>query len=92
MNIDEELHIEWAYGICSKRRFVTRKGGSRVKAEPRPILFKMAHWKEIEKMVKKARETKPVNVNFLEDFSQRTFDKRSSFIPKLEEARRVGIL
>ena len=41
-------------------------------------------------MIKKARETKPANVKFLADFSQRTLDKRSSLIPKLEEARKIG--
>ena len=90
LNMDEELHVERAHGIGSKRQFVTRRDGSRVKAGPRPIAVKMTNWKQKEKVIKKAREIKPANVKFLEDFSQRTLDKRSSLIPKLEEARRVG--
>ena len=82
--------MERAHRIGSKRQFVSRKDGSSGKAGPRPIVVKMANWKQKEKVLKKAREIKPANVKFLEDFNQRTLDKRSSLIPKLEEARRVG--
>ena len=90
MNIDEELHVERAHRVGSKRQFVTPRDGTRVKAGPRPIVVKMIKWKQKEKVIKKAREIKPANVKFLEDFNQRTLDKRSGLIPKLEEARRVG--
>ena len=64
--------------------------GTKVKSWPRPIVAKFLSWKDKEKVIKAARTIKPKEVQFLEDVSQRTLDRRREIIPKLIEARKNG--
>ena len=64
--------------------------GTTVKVRPRPIIAKFLSWKDKEKIVKAARKIKPKQVQFLEDFSQRTLDKRKAMVPELIAARKSG--
>ena len=47
-------------------------------------------WKQKEKVIKAARAIKLSDVMFLEDYSQRTLERRQMQIPKLIDARKRG--
>ena len=85
------MAIERAHRV-GRRHAPTRHllNGTKVKSRPRPIVVKFLLWKDKEKVIKAARTIKPKEVQFLEDFSQRTLDRRREIIPKLIEARKNG--
>ena len=58
--------------------------------EPRPIVANIKSWKTKERILKTAREKRPKTVKFLNDFSQRTLQKRREQIPKMLEERKKG--
>ena len=49
-------------------------------------------WKQKKKVIKAARAIKPTNIMFLEDYSQRTLERRRMQILKLIDARKCGKL
>ena len=53
-------------------------------------MAKFLSWKDKERVLRSARSIKPDGVQFLEDFSKRTFDKRKEKIPELIAARESG--
>ena len=63
-----------------------------MKAIPRPIIAKIKNWKQKESIIKAAKLIRPDGIKFIEDFSQRTLDKRNALVPKLKEAREAGKL
>lgn len=69
---------------------VNRKQGGSFNNEPRPIVAKIANWKDKEIILKRARELKPRGVKFLPDLSSRTIQKRKEKVPDLLAARKAG--
>ena len=92
LQIEEKIEVERAHRVGQKREFFTRPDGSKVKARPRPIIAKIKNWKQKESIIKAARSIRPDGIKFIEDFSQRTLDKRNALVPKLKEAREAGKL
>ena len=82
MECGDNVIIERAH-LVGKRHAPIRHLPDRttVKVRPRPIIAKFLSWKDKEKIVKAARKIKPKQVQFLEDFSQRTLDKRKAMVP-----------
>ena len=64
--------------------------GTKVKSHPRPIVAKFLNWKDKEKVLRAARLLKPDDIQFLEDFSKKTSDKRKAKIPELIAAHKSG--
>ena len=91
MECGDDVIIERAHRV-GKRHAPIRHlpDGTTVKVRPRPIIAKFLSWKDKEKIVKAARKIKPKQVQFLEDFSQRTLDKRKAMVPELTAARKSG--
>ena len=54
---------------------------------PRPIVAKIQSWKTKERIIREARIKRPKGVQFLNDFSKRTLERRASHIPEMLEAR-----
>eukprot|EP00112_Aurelia_sp_Birch-Aquarium-sp1_P013670 Seg2911.2 transcript_id=Seg2911.2/GoldUCD/mRNA.D3Y31 product="hypothetical protein" protein_id=Seg2911.2/GoldUCD/D3Y31 len=73
-----------------RRQSFTRRGGSRVKTNPRSIVAKFEVWKHKEKVTNAAEKIRPDGVKFLDDFSKRTLDKRFAQQPELLDARKKG--
>ena len=48
-----------------------------VKSRPRPSVAKFLSWKGREKVLLAARSLKPDDVQFVEDFSKRTLEKKN---------------
>ena len=86
----EDLNIERAHRVGQKRQFFTRTDGSRVKANPRPIVAKFKDWKQKEKVTNAAKKLRPDGVKFLDEFSKRTLNKRFAQQPVLLNARKEG--
>ena len=64
--------------------------GTKVKSRPRSIVAKCLSWKDKDQVLRSARSIKPDGVQFLEDFSKRTLDKRKEKIPELIAACKSG--
>ena len=90
LSITEDLEIERAHRVGRLKEYHTRADGSKVKARPRPIIVKFLSWKQTERVVRKAREGKPPEVEFLVDLSQRSLKRRQDVVLRLLEARRNG--
>ena len=94
LHIDEDLKVERAHRVGRPRYAKRSHDGSKVKDEPqpRPIVARFESWKQKEKVIKAARAIKPTNIMFLDDYSQRTLERRRMQIPKLIDARKRGKL
>ncbi len=94
LHIEEDLQIERAHRVGSKRQESTyvRRDGSVAPSKPRPIVAKLKSYKDRERILSAAKSIRPPDMKFLEDFSQRTLNKRNSLTPKLLEARQKGKL
>ena len=57
------------------------------KTMPRPIVAKIQSWKTKERIIREARIKRPKGVQFLNDFSKHTLERRASHIPEMLEAR-----
>ena len=95
LNIKKEecqcMMIEWAHQVGKQHApFHHLANGTKVKSHPRPIVVKFLNWKDKEKVLRAARLLKPNDVQFLEDFSKRTLDKRKAKIQELIAARKSG--
>ena len=95
LNIKKEegqcMMIERAHRVGKRHApFRHLADGTKVKSHPRPIVVKFHNWKDKEKVLRAARLLKPDDVQFLEDFSKRTLDKRKAKIPELIAARKSG--
>ena len=72
------------------------KKGHRIHVEsastpiPRPIIAKIKSLKGKENILRIAQRKKPKNVLFLNDFLQRTLEKRAENIPRMLEERKKG--
>ena len=87
----ESMVIERAHRVGKCRDpFHHLADGTKVKSRPRPIVAKFLSWKDKERVLRSARSIKPDGVQFLEDFSKRTLDKRKEKIPELIAARKSG--
>ena len=84
LQIEEEMEIERAHRVGQKREFFTRTDGLKVKARPRPIIAKIKNWKQKESFIKAARSMHPDGIKFIEEFSQRTLDKRNALVSTLK--------
>ena len=97
LGIPDEVAIERAHRVRKKvqpRPQSKKEHGSHVESastpRPRPIIAKIQSWKVKENILKIARKKKPKNVLFLNDFSQRTLEKRAENIPRMLEERKKG--
>eukprot|EP00794_Sanderia_malayensis_P016311 gene16311-17955_t len=54
LKIPEDLEIELAHRVGHKRQFFTRRDGTKVKANLRPIVAKFKNWKQKEKVTNAA--------------------------------------
>ena len=97
LRIQDEVVIERAHRVGKKaqpRPQSKKEHGSHVESastpRPRPIIAKIQSWKVKENILRIARKKKPKNVLFLNDFSQRTLEKRAENIPKMLEERKKG--
>ena len=66
------------------------ENGSRVASRPRPIVARFAFWKQKDQVVRAARESRPKDIQFLEDYSKKTPEKRRELIPELIAERKKG--
>ena len=105
LGITEEVVIERAHrvGRKIKNRAHNRHVGSasasgddssaspnQRETMPRPIVAKIQSWKTKERIIREARIKRPKGVQFLNDFSKRTLERRASHIPEMLEAREQG--
>ena len=89
LKIEVDLNIERAHRVGKLRPQPShRHDGSNVKIRPRPIIVRFQSWKDKEMVVKKARQLKPEIIQFYEDYSKRTLDRRKEKIPELIQARK----
>ena len=85
--LSEDFEIERCHRVSRKKTWQSQPGKP---DGPRPIVAKMARWKDKELILKKAREIKPDGTRFLADLSRRTMQKREEQVPELLAARRMG--
>ena len=91
LGIKTELIIERAHRVGRKRPHPRNlENGSKITSKPRPIVAQFAFWKQKDQVVQAARESKPKDVQFLEDYSKKTLEKRKELIPKLIAERKKG--
>ena len=91
LKIEVDLNIERAHRVGKLRPQPShRHDGSKVKIRPRPIIVRFQSWKDKEMVVKKARQLKPESIQFYEDYSKRTLDRRKEKIHELIQARKRG--
>ena len=95
LNIKKEecqsMTIERAHRVGKQHTpFRHLADGTKVKSRARPIVAKFLNWKDKEKVLREARLLKPDDIQFLEDFSKRTLDKRKAKIPELIAAHKSG--
>ena len=92
LNIQDDLSIERAHRAhrahhCSPFRHID---GAKVPSKPRPIVVRFLSWKEKERVVRAARRIKPDGLDFFEDFSKKTLERRREKIPELIRKRKEG--
>ena len=87
LNFQEDFEIERCHRV--NRRSNSLKQFGRPDG-PRPIVAKLAKWKDKERILKRAREIKPDGVRFLMDLSWRTMMKREDKVPEMLAARKQG--
>ena len=68
--------------------FEIMEDGSRKKILPRPVIARLACWKQKEAILKAAREVKPKEIRFFQDLSAKTLQRRTDQIPKLIAERK----
>ena len=85
-----EVNIDHAHRVGKPRPQFCHVEGSKIKSDPRPIIVRFQQWKEKERVVKAARQIRPMGLKFFEDFSQRTLQRRKERIPDLIKARKQG--
>ena len=97
LGIQDEITIERAHRIGEKvktrpphGRHLESASHSKEAPPPRPIVAKIQSWKVKENILKIARMKKPKDVQFRNDFSKITLEKRAEKIPKMLEERRKG--
>ena len=91
VELEGEHAIERAHRVGKPRPlFCCKKDGGRVKNPSRPIVAKFSTWKQKEAILIAARRTKPKDVQFYQDLSARTLEKRSEKIPQLIGMRKEG--
>ena len=91
VELEGEHAIERAHLVEKPRPlFGYKKDGGRVKNPPRPIVAKFSTWKQKEAILRAARRIKPRDVQFYQDLSARTLEKRSEKIPQLTAMRKEG--
>ena len=91
LGIKTELIIERAHRVGRKRPHPRHlENGSKITSKPRPIVARFAFWKQKDQVVRAARESKPKDVQFLEDYSKKTLEKRRELIPELIAERKKG--
>ena len=98
LGIQDEVEIERAHRVGKKVRPCPQsknEHGSHVESastpRPRPIIAKILSWKVKENVLRIARKKKPKNVLFLNDFSQRTLEKRAETFRKCWKEERKGM-
>ena len=87
LELSEDFEIERCHRVSRRKTWQSQPGKP---DGPRPVIAKMAKWKDKELILKKAREIKPDGVKFLADLSRRTLQKREEQVPELLAARRMG--
>ena len=87
LNLADDFEIERCHRVKHKSENNARYGQP---IGPRPIVAKMARWKDKEKIIKKAREVKLQGIRFVPDLSNRTLQKRKEQVPELLAAREAG--
>ena len=95
LNINKEecqsTMVERAHQVGKRHTpFCHLANGTKVKSCPRPIVAKFLSWKDKEKVLRVTRSLKPDDVQYLEDFSKRTLDKRKHKILELIAAHKSG--
>ena len=97
LGIQDEVATERAHRVGKKvqpRPQSKKEHGSHVESastpRTRPIIAKIQFWKVKENILRIARKKKPNNVLFVNDFSQRTLEKRAENISKMLEERKKG--
>lgn len=83
------LSIQEANNIKIERAHRTgkpRTPGSR----PRPVVAKLASFKDREAILRRARDKKPKDIYFNEDFSARILETRRDQLPELKRQRDLG--
>ena len=91
LGIKTELIIERAHRVVRKRPHPHHlENGSKITSKPRPIVARFGFWKQKDQVVRAARESKPKDVQFLEDYSKKTLAKRRELIPELIAERKKG--
>ena len=64
LNLADDFEIERCHRVKHKSENNARYGQP---IGPRPVVAKMARWKDKEKIIKKAREVKPQGIRFVPD-------------------------
>ena len=91
LGIKTELIIERAHRVGRKRPHSRHlENGSKITSKPRPIVARFAFWKQKDQVIRAARESKPKDIQFLEDYSKKTLEKRRELIPELIAERKKG--
>ncbi len=89
LKVSDEVDIERAHRVGKFQKEGRRdSNGKHQPPKPRAIVAKFKSWKVKEQILKKAREVRPTSLMFVNDFSQRTLEKRRALIPELEKARK----
>ena len=90
LDIQNDLSIERAHWVGKPRPPFRHIDGMKVPSEPRPIVVRFLSWKEKERVVRAARRIKPNGLNFFEDFSKKTLERRREKITELIRKRKEG--
>ena len=97
LGIQDDFIIERAHRIGKKvktrpphGRHLESTSHKKEAPPPRPIVAKIQSWKVKENILKIARKRKPKDVQFRNDVSKGTLEKRAEKIPKMLEERRKG--
>ena len=85
LKLEKNIDIKRCHGVNHRQQ-----SGSSHNNEPRPIVAKIASWKDKEIILMKAREFKPKGVKFVPDLSSRTIQKRKEKVPDPLAARKAG--
>ena len=91
LGIKTELITERAHRVRRKRPHPRHpENGSKITSKPGPVVARFAFWKQKDKVMWAARESKPKDVQFLEDYSRKMLEKRRELIPELIAERKKG--